>query len=162
NTQDAPNDHTTSLIIGNEATGQWMRHAALEDPRYLAAMIGDWLSDWKDRKPVKSYAEVPRLPAPEKGEYLFRTRCSACHSFGKGAGVGPDLLGVTSRRDRAWLARYLAVPDQMLAEGDPIATTLFGQYQNVPMPNLRLSETDVAALIAYLEAQSTALQKTER
>jgi hypothetical protein len=38
----------------------------------------------------------------------------------------------------------------MLAEGDPIALALFAQYKNVPMPNLHLSESDVAALLAYL------------
>jgi len=149
-----PNDHTTSLILGNEGTGQWMRHAALEDPRYLATIIGDWLSNWRERKVVKSYAEVPRLPTPDKGQYLFRTRCAACHTFGQGDGVGPDLLGVTSRRDRAWLARWLAVPDRMLAERDPIAVELFARYKNVPMPNLRLSESDVDALIRYMEARS--------
>lgn len=155
-------DHTSNLMLGNEATGQWMRHTALEDPQYLAVIIGDWLSNWKERNAVKSYAEAPRLPVPEKGQYLFQSRCASCHTLGKGDGLGPDLLGVTSRRDRAWLARWLAVPDQMLAERDPTATELFARYKNVPMPNLRLSETDVAALIAYMEARSTALQGTDR
>ncbi|HSB70074.1 MAG TPA: SCO family protein [Candidatus Methylomirabilis sp.] len=34
-----PLDHTANLVIGNEASGQWMRHAPAEGPRYLAAMI---------------------------------------------------------------------------------------------------------------------------
>lgn len=34
-----PFAHTPNLVIGNEATGQWMRHAPSEGPRYLATMI---------------------------------------------------------------------------------------------------------------------------
>ncbi len=39
----------------------------------------------------------------------------------------------------------------MRAEGDPIATALFAKYNNVPMPNLRLSSIEIAALLSYLE-----------
>jgi protein SCO1 len=35
-----PFARTANLVIGNEATGQWMRHAPAEGPRYLAAIIG--------------------------------------------------------------------------------------------------------------------------
>jgi cytochrome oxidase Cu insertion factor (SCO1/SenC/PrrC family) len=77
-------DHTANLIIGNEATGQWIRHSSLENPQYPAAMIGDWLSNWPQRKVVQSYAAMPRLYPPEKWPYLFRARCAACHSLGKG------------------------------------------------------------------------------
>jgi protein SCO1/2 len=58
------------------------------------------------------------------------------------------------RRDRAWLARYLAEPETMLAEGDPIATALFHRYQSVRMPNLKLARDDISLLLSYLEARS--------
>jgi mono/diheme cytochrome c family protein len=67
--------------------------------------------------------------------------------------VGPDLKGVTQRRDPAWLARFIAQPDTVLAEGDPIAAALLRQFNNVKMPNLGLTQDQVAALVAYLEAQ---------
>ena len=35
-----PFARTANLVIGNEATGQWMRHAPSEGPRYLAEIIG--------------------------------------------------------------------------------------------------------------------------
>jgi hypothetical protein len=38
---------------------------------------------------------------------LFSRQCSSCHTIGKGDLVGPDLNGVTGRRDRAWLARFI-------------------------------------------------------
>jgi hypothetical protein len=72
--------------------------------------------------------------------------------------VGPDLLGVTARRERTWLLRYIQVPDQVLASGDPIAKALYQKYQNVRMPNVSLGGADVQAIVSYLEAQSSAPQ----
>src|SRR5205085_12606993 len=37
---------------------------------------------------------------------IFRKRCSACHTFGKGVKVGPDLKGVTARRQPDWLLKF--------------------------------------------------------
>ena len=85
---------------------------------------------------------------------MFRTRCVGCHTIGQGDEVGPDLAGVTDRRDSAWLTRYLSAPDQVLAGGDPIATALYARYRQIPMPNLKLNNDDVAALIAFLDAQN--------
>jgi hypothetical protein len=67
--------------------------------------------------------------------------------------VGPDLKGVTARRDRAWLIRYLVAPDVLRAKKDPIAVELDAKYKGVSMPNLGLSEVDAGDLIVYLEAQ---------
>jgi protein SCO1/2 len=61
-----------------------------------------------------------------------------------------------ARRNRAWLARYLAEPDKMLAEGDPIAVALFEKYKTVRMPNQSMGGADLAAVLSYLEAQSGA------
>jgi protein SCO1/2 len=141
--------HRTSLMVGNEASGQWMRNSAVDNPPFLAATIGTFMG-WRDEKSGKSYAEARPLTL-DKGWYLFRTRCIGCHTIGKGDAVGPDLAGVTTRRDRGWLARYLTDPDRMLAEGDPIATALIAKYKNIAMPNLRLDRDDVIALLSYLE-----------
>ena len=90
------------------------------------------------------------------GKTSVQSRCAACHTIGKGAAVGPDLAGVTTRRARDWLVRYLRAPDELLAEQDPIAVALLAQYKDVPMPNLRLSDGEIAAVLAYLDAQRVA------
>jgi protein SCO1/2 len=151
-------DHATTLMIGNASTGQWMRDSATDDPRYIAVMVGDWLSSWKDRKQGESYSKAPPSDGAtsDRGAYLFKTRCSACHTVGHGDLLGPDLLGVAFVRDRAWIARYVAVPDEVLASGDPIATALFDKYKRIRMPNLRLGEEDVEALVKFLEAKGAA------
>jgi protein SCO1 len=150
--------HTPSLLIGNEATGQWMRNSALDNTRFLALMIGDFLNSWKNRTAPrgKSYTEAAQLTF-DKGQYLFATRCAACHSIGHGDKIGPDLLGVTQARDRAWLSRFIAVPDKVLSAKDPIATALYAKYKQVQMPDLRLDAAEVEALLHFLETQ-TAIQ----
>ena len=158
-----PDGHLPSLMIGNEPTGQWMRNSAVDNPRFLAATISNFLIGWKKRQGEtgKSYAAARPIQGLDAGGYLFRTRCNACHTIGQGDRIGPDLLGVTSVRDRAWLRRYIKTPDEVLAEDDPIAAELFAKYKQVRMPNLRLGDGDVEALLKYLEAQSAALQKAE-
>lgn len=143
--------HTASLMVGDVAAGQWMRNSAVDNPQFLAVTIGNFLG-WKNARPEKSYVEARPLKVGQ-GEYLFSSRCSACHTIGQGDRMGPDLLGITARRDGAWLARYVAQPDKMLAEGDPIAVALFEKYKSVRMPNLRLGSADVAAVLAYLESR---------
>lgn len=90
-----------------------------------------------------------------EGQTLFQEKCVACHTVGGGKLVGPDLKGVTTRRDRAWLLRWVKEPDKMLATGDPTATQLLQEFNNVPMPNLGLTEKQVEALIAYLQPAET-------
>lgn len=149
-----PDGHTPNLLVGNETTGQWMRNSGLDNPQFLATTIGDWLNSWQNaRKDMKSYAEAPKLTL-DRGEYTFRNHCAACHTIGKGDNVGPDLAGVTSVRDRTWLAKFIYAPDKMLASGDPIAKQLFAKYKNMPMPNLSLTSEDVMVVVDYLAKQS--------
>lgn len=100
-------------------------------------------------QPAFLQAAPPGQTAGE-GETLFQQKCIACHTIGGGDLVGPDLAGVTGRRDNAWLSQWILAPDKVLAAGDPTATELYQKYKNIPMPNLGLTESEVAALIAYL------------
>lgn len=155
-------NHDLNLIIGNQATGRWMKRSPFENSHVLATQLGSWLHNYKDASVVpRDFAEAPELRRISSGEDLFRTRCAACHTIGGGdvldvaaRRIGPDLLNVTTTRDRKWLARWLAEPDKMLAEKDPLAMSLLAQYKNIPMPNLRLNESDVTMLLGYLDQES--------
>ncbi len=152
--------HSASLMVGNEPAGLWMRNSAVDNPQFLATTIANFLG-WRNAALGKSYAEARALVL-DKGEYFFQSQCSVCHSIGQGDKMGPDLAGVTARRDRAWLTRYITTPDKLLAEGDPIAVALFEKYQYARMPNLRLSSDEVAAVLSYVEGRSDALRKQVR
>lgn len=91
-----------------------------------------------------------------EGKKVFDSMCAACHTIGGGTLVGPDLQGVTERRDLNWIKNFILAPDQMIASGDPTATQLLAENNNVPMPNLGLTESEVDSLIAYLEGSDQA------
>ena len=89
----------------------------------------------------------------KRGKQLFTQRgCNACHAIGKKL-AGPDLAGVTARRDVEWLRRWLKTTDQML-ESDSIAKAMLAEFQNVRMPNLKLSDAEIDALLNYLQQES--------
>ena len=94
----------------------------------------------------------------ESGKKLFQERgCLACHSIGKGKLTGPDLAGVTKRRDEEWLRKWLKSPETMIMS-DPVAKELLQQYM-VPMPNQGLSDQDIEALIEYFEYEDSGKSK---
>jgi mono/diheme cytochrome c family protein len=90
--------------------------------------------------------------AAETGQEIFLNNCAACHTIGKGKLVGPDLAGVTSRREKSWLIRQIKDPERLIAEKDPIAMQLLQEADNVPMVSLELSDAEVAAVISYLKS----------
>jgi protein SCO1/2 len=67
--------------------------------------------------------------------------------------AGPDLKGVTQRRSPDWLKAWLKSPDTMVMS-DSMAKALYKEYHQVKMPNLKLSDEEIAALIAYMDEAS--------
>ena len=155
--QDGSNNHNVNMIIGNQATGRWMKRSPFENPHVLADQIGNWLTGWRAAPAGDDYANAPKLRNVPTGERLFRTRCRTCHSIAgsrpEGA-LGPDLLGVTDRRDLTWLLNWLRAPDQMLRKKDPIAMALAAEYNYLPMPNMRLNQQEAMDIIVYIENES--------
>ncbi len=83
---------------------------------------------------------------------IFTTRCMACHTFGKGVKVGPDLKGVTQRRELAWIVKFVRSSSTMVGS-DPIAVQLFDQFKQQRMPDWTdLSEAQVKDIMAWLAA----------
>jgi protein SCO1 len=148
--------HMPSLMIGNEPSGRWMRQSAVDNPRFLAAQVSNFLG-WRNAIATRSYAELTEIPKIDEGARLFKSRCASCHTVGKGDGIGPDLANVTRRRDHCWVTRYLTEPDKLLEEKDPVALELFAKYKNVRMPNLSLTPDEVALLLSHIEKESKAL-----
>jgi mono/diheme cytochrome c family protein len=84
---------------------------------------------------------------------VFNQRCTACHTFGKGVKVGPDLKGVTVRRQRPWLLKFIRSSQRVIASGDPVANELFRTFKRQRMPDWTdLSPQDVSAILDWLAA----------
>lgn len=84
-----------------------------------------------------------------QGAAIFGQRCGICHTMGRGVLIGPDLKGVTERRDGAWIAVQIKTPSAHRANNDPIAAANLAKFR-MPMPDLGLSDGEVQAVIAYM------------
>jgi len=80
------------------------------------------------------------------------TICKACHTIGGGKLVGPDLKGVTERREEAWLIKFIQNSQELVTAGDPIAVKVFEENNKVPMPpNPQLSAEQVKDILLYIK-----------
>src|SRR3990170_6600252 len=93
-------------------------------------------------------------PSAEQGEAIFQKNCSACHTVGGGRSAGPDLAGVTARRDRAWLVRIITAPGALLDSGDPVARKLLEEFRGLRMPDLGITPKETDAILSYLAEES--------
>ena len=153
-----PSAHTTSLVLANVPAGSWIKRSPYENPQMIANLLTGHLNAagmlTADKGAKRSYAEAISIPDPGETGSLYRTRCAVCHTIGDGDTLGPDLYMVTQRRDPQWLARWIKSPDALIAANDPVAKAQLAQYRNLPMPNLKLSDQDVQAVLAFIERES--------
>jgi protein SCO1 len=92
------------------------------------------------------------------GKKVFAAKaCLGCHTIGKGDLAAPDLGGLLERRTETWVQNWLTNPTAML-ESDDIAKGMMKRYNNMRMPNLKLTREEIVALIHYIENESRAMR----
>jgi protein SCO1 len=160
-------EHRSDLVLGNDRTGEWQRMSLMSNLNIVAQKILEMDPEYRAKKrevAVRSDTELARthrISGDQPGQALFLKACSSCHTVGQGDLVGPDLRGMTERRELSWLIRYLKNPDVLRAKKDPVALALDAKYKGVSMPNLGLSDSDSEDLIAYVRAQEALLVRSE-
>jgi len=94
---------------------------------------------------------LPAAAAAFDAGLAFNTRCSGCHSVGKGVVVGPDLHGVTERHDASWLHRFIRSSQSVIHSGDRAAVSLFQQYKK-RMPDHSFNDAEIDLILAFIKA----------
>ena len=100
-----------------------------------------------------SFAVCLTAAVNSSASVTFKRRCTACHTYGRGVKVGPDLKRVTDRRERPWLVAFIRSSSKLIQSGDPTAAPLFRKFKQERMPDWSdLSVGEVEGLIEYLKA----------
>ena len=95
----------------------------------------------------------------KRGKTVWENKgCMICHRIGGGRSAGPDLAGMFERRTVDWLTRFLKNTSEML-ESDSIAQELLVEYKKTKMPNMKLNDSDIDAVLHYI-AQEIEGQRT--
>jgi len=85
---------------------------------------------------------------------VFDSKCVLCHTIGMGDLKGPDLIGVTERRQQDWLIRFIQSSQSMIEAGDPVAVELFAKYNQTEMQDWDYSEGEIIELLNYISTFS--------
>jgi mono/diheme cytochrome c family protein len=120
-----------------------------------------WIRDAaEERRITEALAPYAGAPLPEAGSprdsalaevgaRLFRKRCSACHAITGESRVGPDLAGVTERRDYRWIGAMILSPDSMTRE-DSVARSLKEEFGVQMLTPRAFNGTHVLAIVEFL------------
>ncbi|RLD56067.1 MAG: cytochrome C [Bacteroidetes bacterium] len=76
--------------------------------------------------------------------------CGACHTIGKGKVVGPDLKGITEKRDEAWLISFIRSSQTMVKAGDAEAVKIFDEFK-IPMPDNNFTDEQIKGILTYIK-----------
>jgi protein SCO1/2 len=105
-------------------------------------------------RPALGTSRPPRAIAIDltahRGQAMYKRLCAGCHSVGKGDRAGPDLAGILGRRDREWVVRFIADPEKLRVQKDPVALDLVARFPAVRMPSMGIAPRDAADLVAYI------------
>lgn len=153
-------DHRNEIVLGNDATGEWQRDNLMGDLDRVVTTIREMDPNYREQAravPRNAAMNTGLAMGTQPGQAMYKKICAPCHTIGVGDKVGPDLRGVTERRERGWLVSYLRNPSAMLAKNDPVARELATRFAPVTMPNMRLSEQDADDLISFLHQENAKL-----
>jgi protein SCO1/2 len=155
-------EHRNEVLFGNDRTGEWARESVFGDLMRFEHSLRQMDPSLRDDSPVMGSAEgagINAVISGTPGQGLFNKACGSCHTVGHGDRIGPDLHGVTARRDAEWLKKFIIDPERMRSQKDPIALELAAARPGLRMPNLGLSKVDAEDLLVFLATASAAVPK---
>ena len=111
----------------------------------------------KAAEPASAFA-VDAAKAKAGSKVFAAKACVGCHTVGKGRLAGPDLAGLLDRRTETWARSWLKDPTPMF-ETDETAKAMLKEYNNVKMPNMKLSDEQVDQVLHYIVEQGAKAKK---
>ena len=156
-------DHRNEIVLGNDMTGEWTRDNVLGDLDRVILTIRSMDPKWRNEARTVPHTDASNtgysMAGGHPGQSMYKKICAPCHTIGVGDRVGPDLRGITAKRDHDWLVSFIMDPEKLRARNDPLAVALAAKYPGVRMPRLGIPRKDATDLVAYLEAENDKLTK---
>lgn len=90
----------------------------------------------------------------QDGEALFKANCAACHNIEGTPLMGPNLKNITQTRQNDWIKQFIVDSRKMYDRGDVEARAIIDEYKGMQMPAFNFSDSELEALISYINAQS--------
>jgi cytochrome c oxidase subunit 2 len=96
----------------------------------------------------------------DEGEKLFNANCTSCHAINEKV-VGPALKNVHTKRQEAWLLKWIKNSQALVKSGDAQAVQLFKENNEALMTSFEnLSDPQIKSIIAYIKKASEAPAQT--
>lgn len=96
------------------------------------------------------FLSVNIVSAQPDGEAIFKQNCTQCHAIGRQV-IGPDLKGVTTRRPKEWLHKWIKNTSAVIASNDKYAVDLFNKFNKTAMPAFNLKDDEIDAVLTYIQ-----------
>ncbi|AWU40056.1 cytochrome C [Blattabacterium punctulatus] len=93
----------------------------------------------------------------ENGKKIFKQNCTSCHSLDlEKKMIGPALYGVTEKRNREWLHKWIVDNKSLRNSGDLDAISIYKEYGNVEMNSFnQLSEKQIDDILYFIKKSKT-------
>jgi protein SCO1/2 len=114
----------------------------------------------QDQQPSSAVAAfVVDKELAKTGKNVWTSKgCMGCHTIGKGKLAGPDLNGLYERRETDWVKTWLKNPEAMY-ETDETVKAMLKEWNGLKMPNLKLKDAEIDAVMHYIGEQQKAKKK---
>lgn len=86
----------------------------------------------------------------DEGKKIYIAKCIVCHELDQKK-IGPPLRNITKERTPEYFINLLLNPEKMLKENS-IMKGLLKKYNNIPMPNPNLNQTQSRSVLEYMRS----------
>ena len=98
----------------------------------------------------------------QDAESNYKKLCASCHTLGGGRLVGPDLQGITAKRESDWLLKFISNSQSFISSGDADAVAIAKEYNNSIMPPVSLSNAEINSILSFIESKGGAGPKKKQ
>ena len=96
----------------------------------------------------------------QHGMELFNLHCAGCHNF-RANEIGPNLSGVTTEMDKAWIIAFIRNPNAIIESGDNRAVELFERYKLYMPAFPHIKDRDLDDLLGFIHKFSEAEKRNQ-